>query len=593
MLFDRTAAMHANLAKKGIQTENFGDDEKLIPIQGTYHRIVNRSVTDFCSIDQHPLVSIGAGDREWIVLSQQSKVLDTHYQTLKKIMIEELGNLEAKLDALKKFVRSILTISDNDVDKFCSNQQHMTFQDMPIINLDEFIKRSLGVCRHHGLFTAYLLNRLMKDKLIPKGEIMHCRDDIPRGAHVWVLYQPKEMVDDAYLIDTLWDERACIKRDCRWLKDRGYGDKAIENCNAKIKVRRSKGELKHALVESPAARPIFTPDGQDKAAVLLHYDKIAETEKRQAFIKELLDKEVERRVVILNYQNLDDLKHIQRSLEIRIQFHSHKHYQRLLSEVKQLIALKSLVSPVVQTFPDHKTPAPDPKPASPAVIEVVARERKRNPESKRDEDKSPFLNPLLANQSFQDRKLDQLHSTHFTEIVLENKKIEFIYGLLEKNSSQRLEIINKQNAKDLVLIRRFLNVDARFKTSFYYNNLLSEVAFKLLIKIIEDQEYWKTKSLFSEPDGIKLMNAVIKQNNNQDSKVLFKTLTDIGEKRLSKCGFFCLPCRRNSITKALYNLESGDLQHLANNENFVKVLVDWENFDRSRTRKLAGLLSRK
>lgn len=433
MLIDRTAAMHAHLARKGIQAVDFGDDEKLIPINGTYHRILNRSVSDFCSTDQHPLVSIGAGDREWIVLDQPD-VLDKYYQELKHI-IERDGfvNLETKIDRVIRFVRSKLPTSDSRVDKFCEGKDHRTFQDMPIISLAKFLHLGLGVCRHHGLFTAYLLDRLMKDKLLPQGEIMHCRDNIPRGAHVWVLYRPDH--GKTYLIDSLWNVRAKLTQDRDSLKAKGYGHSAIEQCKAKMQDRLDKRReklgalpvIEKAPVLIKKIRPveqkeaIAIPVGSQESLTRLYSsftkDQISE---KKAFVFALLDLETLERRKILNIQHKGNasvllLKSLTSDIEDRgLEYQKHLKHKEVVADLERI------------------------------------------------------------------RRTNELHKLHYDEISEACDRQQFVLGLLMNTNLERKAALDLQTKKDLDHLLTSLTLSREDRGKFYeqfecYNVCLADI----------------------------------------------------------------------------------------------------------------------
>lgn len=425
MLLDRTAVMHANLARKGIQAVNFGDDEKLLPINGTYHRILNRSVSDFCSTDQHPLVSIGAGDREWIVLDQHD-VLDKYYQVLKHIIERnDFINLEGKIDKVIQFVRSKLPISDSRVDKFCERKGHPTFQDMPIISLAKFLNVGLGVCRHHGLFTAYLLDRLMKDKLFPQGEIMHCRDNIPKGAHVWILYRPDH--GKTYFIDSMWNVRAKLTQDKDSLKAKGYGHSAIEQCKVKMQDRLNKRKEKLDEVPVIEKEPVLIkkiPPVEKKEAVpppavaipvepkkslttlYSSFTKEQRSEKK-AFVFALLDLEKLERLKILNIQ--------------------HK------GNASELL-LKSLTSDIEDRGLEYKKHLKH--------KEVVV-----------------DLERIL--------RTNELHKLHYDEISEACDRQQFILGLLMKTNQERKAVLDLQTKKDLNHLLTSLKHTHEERSKFY------------------------------------------------------------------------------------------------------------------------------
>lgn len=79
---------------------------------------------------------------------------------------------------------------------------------VPCIPVDEFISSGLGVCRHHAMVTAYILDGLTKyrssisNKPFLFGVVQVIRDGVPGGAHAWVTYVNSQR---RMHIDTLWN----------------------------------------------------------------------------------------------------------------------------------------------------------------------------------------------------------------------------------------------------------------------------------------------------------------------------------------------------------------------------------------------------
>jgi len=207
----RTQLMHAHFEEKEWPIISVGN-EHYLEINGTKYRIVDGGVTDFLN---EYLVSIGAGlGRELITLMQHSPTLEDSYQSLKNKVktLPKDAPTESILKLTVKFVRDRLDADakvdlDKAVEDFCAKKaadpKALKYKEHPVITIGEFVREKKGVCRHHALLLCNMLNRLMVDQLLPEGEIHHTRDDITdRGAHVWVIYIPKNS-SAIYLVDSL------------------------------------------------------------------------------------------------------------------------------------------------------------------------------------------------------------------------------------------------------------------------------------------------------------------------------------------------------------------------------------------------------
>lgn len=59
----------------------------------------------------------------------------------------------------------------------------------PCIPIDRFIEKTVGVCRHHALVAAYLLDRFMQEnwnRCTFTGKVQIMGDDIKGGGHAWL-----------------------------------------------------------------------------------------------------------------------------------------------------------------------------------------------------------------------------------------------------------------------------------------------------------------------------------------------------------------------------------------------------------------------
>lgn len=161
------------------------------------YSVVSRHTRLFCGSVK--LVSIGMQvDRRPIVtLDGESQELILFYvmflETLKKAQNLELFSI---LCLLTKYVREIIKerdvkkiyqIAEQSAEGFVQTDGDIPTQ-VPVVSLINLLKLGAGVCPHFTLFTCYLLDRLMQDSIIPRGSIVHFREQTTELPHDWALY---------------------------------------------------------------------------------------------------------------------------------------------------------------------------------------------------------------------------------------------------------------------------------------------------------------------------------------------------------------------------------------------------------------------
>ena len=225
------------------------------------------------------LASCGSSlNREILVLnSTQSPELAMHYTQFRKLLHSGMTTFDV-LHVLKDYVRKQIFPScllqnmslvdavilpsislDGDLESTVSRmvdqarKTHLTVTNtknpstlIPIMPLDDFVKSQIGLCRHHALTTAYLIDRLLseKDPLI-EGTVQHIRGNLDgpfNGAHSWDTLIPKQKgkaSPEKWHLDTFWDELFNFAEDqtkLRWL----YGNKMAEDQMHRTKVASKK-----------------------------------------------------------------------------------------------------------------------------------------------------------------------------------------------------------------------------------------------------------------------------------------------------------------------------------------------------------------
>jgi len=147
--------------------------------------------------------------REIIYYNESSKTLNRLYQQLKEDC--QQFKIEKVIEILTRFVRDQLPsyeqdLVDNVVRTLFKHRiafQGEFYEEIPAVNLKRFLEKGVGVCRHHAMFTCYLLQRLQQDNLLPEGKIIHYRTTMKnRNGHSFVLIQDV-IANCVYIIDTI------------------------------------------------------------------------------------------------------------------------------------------------------------------------------------------------------------------------------------------------------------------------------------------------------------------------------------------------------------------------------------------------------
>ncbi|MBS0653735.1 MAG: hypothetical protein JSR39_09480 [Verrucomicrobia bacterium] len=184
------------------------------------------------SLSQRPVVSCGSSSgREVIALNpKNSPLLNAHYNHIVAYLKSQAGHLSERevLTYVKDYIRNYMLFRSTEPDLVRLTDQLVadfrrerpaqsldyeqsnywsrgtTTVQVPFIPIDHFIEKGIGVCRHHALIAAYILDRLTyEEPPLLKGAAQHMRDNIPFGAHVWTTFINESGAK--WHIDTLWD----------------------------------------------------------------------------------------------------------------------------------------------------------------------------------------------------------------------------------------------------------------------------------------------------------------------------------------------------------------------------------------------------
>lgn len=167
------------------------------------YQIINETMTNFV-IGPVKAVLIGANlSREIVAFDSSAELLQQKYIALgRHLLATKALDLEAILKETAAFIRKECLPPYRDSDKmdekvkeFRKTWSKQKFKDNPVIPLEKFIEKNIGVCRHHALLAAYFLDRLQKERILPTGEIHYHRGylqgDLEKSHNV-VIFHPYE-----------------------------------------------------------------------------------------------------------------------------------------------------------------------------------------------------------------------------------------------------------------------------------------------------------------------------------------------------------------------------------------------------------------
>lgn len=183
--------------------------------------VVSSKTKNFFS---YPTASCGSSDKREVALldPNNSPLLTQHFQALSKQLLGKEQDEIFIVNTVLAYVRNAIFPThslpdlESQVAAFIDEKRHNTSaahtcilnSRIPVISIDEFIGKRIGVCRHHALVTAYLLDGLTKciststQKPFLSGNVKFIRGNVPGGAHAWVNFVSKNR---KMHIDTLWN----------------------------------------------------------------------------------------------------------------------------------------------------------------------------------------------------------------------------------------------------------------------------------------------------------------------------------------------------------------------------------------------------
>ena len=235
--------------------------------------------------------SCGSSTREVILLDpKNSPALEAKYEILRQ-QLDTLARSQNVPLAPEQVLKHIMTFvrvnvfpscrdhdlvenTDKLVNKARVDKKHELTENrdnpglpIPLMPIDDFINAGLGVCRHHALVTAYLMDRLTKEpvgKPYLEGTIQHMRDNVPGGAHVWTTFIPRanpNQLPQKWHLDTLWGtvENFATPEGFASLK-RSYGDAIDRQQNRTMGAAQINGQPVGVIHRPPPPVPkVSTP----------------------------------------------------------------------------------------------------------------------------------------------------------------------------------------------------------------------------------------------------------------------------------------------------------------------------------------------
>lgn len=197
----RTLAMDRYLG----QYPDYQQKERILKIDGKDHQVISADVVDFAD-NTLPLVSCGSSaSRELILLDPSHSPLlqKCYHDYLRFLNLSRVKLGKDKLDAKELVFLTEAFMSnhvfpsnshaekevDDFVDGYLQKPDCKKLDQQPCIPIDAFLQAKIGVCRHHSLVAAYLMDRFIQhhpEQCSFQGKVQIQRDQVIGGAHAWV-----------------------------------------------------------------------------------------------------------------------------------------------------------------------------------------------------------------------------------------------------------------------------------------------------------------------------------------------------------------------------------------------------------------------
>ncbi|MFC3909382.1 transglutaminase-like domain-containing protein [Legionella dresdenensis] len=191
----RTAAHHGGIKRLTITHNN------------TQYECLHGAI-DFVALQTPQVASVGTR-REIITMDCQASEMAKLYEEFAE-QLPQNPNKAQLFNTVLQFTQRKIPIKKYE-DKDYPKKSEIYYGDIKtqesVVSLAEIVKGGKGVCRHFALFTAFLLGQYYKNHPENNTSVHHCRDNIPFGAHTWVVLKQK---DHLYIIDPMWNTYCTI-----------------------------------------------------------------------------------------------------------------------------------------------------------------------------------------------------------------------------------------------------------------------------------------------------------------------------------------------------------------------------------------------
>ncbi len=563
--------------------------ETYLEIAGTDYRVLDSTVTEFNN-DDKPIASVGkALGREIIILDPNSKYLKEVYKGLKteierfeeQIKRKNKEKMTAQLE--KQISEAMLQLTMDHVKKCLegrvpavkeiresSTNWMAEYKELPVISLDTFIQKGAGVCRHHGLFNAYLLNRLIIDKLLPPGNVYVNRDVLKNGnAHVWAIYKPIQLKAshyNVYLIDSL---------------------KFKEDYN--LSAEDSRIYLEDCYGKGPVDRCVKRYDRSDLEIVA--YTSITDRKIKEDFIDCILDASENDCRKFLNHQHR--LKACAAIEDALLDYKNHKNYAPVLADVRRVLRTNDFHE---RYYFDKITNADD---AQQFVLGLLCKSEEERSLVLEDQDlkaleeikKSLTKDELfLQFDEYQSlvKDIDNrihtklLHEKSYDKIEEADDRQQFMLGLLLCSSDERAVILDRQDLSDLEHMKRSLKITSSKREDNIYRHIdtfstvTGEIDKHIRAKKTE-LEYLHEKpydQIEKKEDRQKFMVGLLHQSSEENAAVFAKQ--DVDD----------LEHMKQSLTRPIYD----DYASKQTVENEIDKSIALKSIDLIKTIILSGKL---
>ncbi len=218
----------ANVLKEMKVDARFNPDRTLFTHRRELYKVLTGEACKSLHFRSTRVVSIGASGlgRECIVYntheSNSPRLKAAYADFVKKHVANKPCTLEGLLASMANYIHTEVFprgAADSSGDTFMRDwkARHRDSADYvaeagkpaldgsPIIPIDDCIEARWGVCRHQALVACYFISKLMEDRpdLVPAdGTLLHVRDAMRSGAHVWAWYQHPDRT--IYHVDPMW-----------------------------------------------------------------------------------------------------------------------------------------------------------------------------------------------------------------------------------------------------------------------------------------------------------------------------------------------------------------------------------------------------